>query len=203
MKRGHAILIAGAALLVAGIVLSIVWGISFAGSFIAENTIIHRAIGPSESIEVVRNVTSPDTPLFLAVGVDPQQSLNDGYALKETVTDPDGRLVSRDEFQESFSTTISPQVTGEYVAVITNIGAETVTVSGTFGHVPFLGVNGQPNLDDMMSVGGVGMIIAGGGLATAGIIGLIVGAIVTIMDGRKREGTTTTASEGGITYRKD
>ena len=119
------------------------------------------------------------------------------------MTDPNGKAVSSDEFGESFSTTITPTTAGTYTVTITNLGTETVTIGGTFGHVPFLGSDGQPNIEDMMSAEGLGMIIAGVGLATAGIIALIVGAIVTIQDGRNQKGTTATTSEGGITYRKD
>jgi hypothetical protein len=111
-------------------------------------------------------------------------------------------VVSSDEFEESFSTTITPPATGTYTVSVTNLGTEMVTIGGTFGHVPFLRSDGQPDVEHMMSAGGLGMIIAGGGLASVGIIALIVGAIVTILDGRNQKGTTTT-SEGGITYRKD
>jgi hypothetical protein len=155
-------------------------------------------------VEATRNVESLDRPLFLAIGVDPQQSQqDDGFRLRETVRDPNGRVVSSDEFEESFSTTITPAATGTYTVTVTNLGTEMVTMGGTFGHVPFLGSDGQPNIEEMMSAGGLGMIIAGGGLATAGILALIVGAIITVLDGRNQKGTTTTTSEGGITYRKD
>ena len=47
------------------------------------------------------------------------------------------------------------------------------------------------------------MILAGGALASVGVVTLIVGAIITIADSRKQSSTTTTTTEGGITYRKD
>jgi hypothetical protein len=112
-------------------------------------------------------------------------------------------MINSNEFEESFSTTITPAFIGTYTVRITNLETDTVTIGSTFGHVPFLGPDGQPNIEEMMSAGGLGMIVAGGGLATAGIIALIVGAIVTILDGRNKKETTTTASEGGMTYRKD
>lgn len=199
-------MIAGAALLVAGIVISTVWGISFASSFMTDNTIVEStSVGPGQSVDATRNVDALDRPLFLAIGVDPQQSRqNDDFRLRETVTDPNGRGVSSSEFQESFSTTIRPEViTGVYTVTISNLGAEPVTIGGAFGHVPFLGADRQPDVDDLMSSGGLGTIIAGVGLAAAGIVMLIIGAIVTVIDGRRRQGTTTTTSEGGITYRKD
>jgi hypothetical protein len=205
MKRGHIILIAGAGLLVAGIVISAVWGVSLASSFMADNTIIQRtSIAPGQSIQTTRNVDSLDRPLSLAIGIDQQQSSrDDGPILRATVTDPNENIVSRSEFQRSIAPTIQPQVTGVYTVTITNLGTEPVMIGGAFGHVPFIRADGQPDIEAMMSGGGLGTIIAGGGLATAGIIVLIVGAIITVIDGRKKQGSTTTTSEGGITYRKD
>lgn len=205
MKRGYIIMIAGGALLVAGIAISLVWGISLAGSFVVDSTIIQRApLSSGQSITATRNVDSIDRSLSLAIGIDQRQSQpDDDFVVRETVTDPNGNIVSRSEFQESFTLTIHPEVTGIYSVTITNIGAEPVTIGGAFGHVPFLGPDGQPNMDELMSSGSLGMIIAGGVMATTGIVVLIAGVVVTIVDGRKRQGTTTTTSEGGITYRKD
>ena len=203
MKRGHVILIAGAALLVAGIAISIAWGMSLAGMFFADNAIIHsEALAPGQSLQTTRNVESLDRPLWVAVGIDQQSQPGGDFSIRQTVTDPNGNVVSRSEFQESFTTTIDPEVTGTYTIEITNLGAEPVAVGGTFGHVPFMGPEGRPDAEAMMSRGGLGMIIAGGGLAAAGVVVLIVGGIITAVDGRNRQGTTTT-SEGGITYRKD
>ena len=203
MKRGHIILIAGAALLVAGIAISIAWGISLAGSFVADNTIIHsEELAPGQSVQATRNVESLERPLWVAVGIDGESQSGGNFLIRETVTDPNGNVVSRSEFQESFTTTIDPEVTGTYTIAMINLGPEPVHVSGTFGHVPFMGPDGRPDAGAMMSGGGLGTIIAGGGLAAAGVVTLIVGAIVTVIDGRNRQGTTAT-SEGGITYRKD
>jgi hypothetical protein len=205
MKRGYIILIAGAGLLVAGIVISAVWGVSFASSFIADNTIIEgTSLAPGESVQATRNVDSLERPLSIAIGLDPeQQSQSDDFRLSAKVTDPSGRVVSTREFQESIATTITPEATGAYTVTITNLGTEPVAIGGVFGHVPFLGADGQPDMDSIMSGGGLGTIVAGGGLAAAGILALIIGGIVTVIDSRKKQGTTTTTGEGGITYRKD
>jgi len=204
MKRGHIILVAGAAMLVAGIAISVVWGVSFASSFLADNSIVERtSLGPGESVNATRNVDSLYRPIFLAVGADPQQSQqNDGFRLRETMTDPNGRVVSSNEFQESYSTTVTPEVTGTYTVTISNLGTGPVTIGGAFGHVPFLGADRQPDVEGMMSTGGLGTIITGGGLTIAGVVTLIAGAVITVLDSRKRQGSTAT-SEGGITYRKD
>jgi hypothetical protein len=201
VQRGHIILIAGAALLVAGIAITAVWGTSFASTFLAENTIVaERSIEPGESVNVRMAINALDRPLSLAIGVDRQQSSGD-VRLRETVTDPTGEIVSSSEFDESFFTTIQPEATGTYTATLTNIGTQTASISGTFGYMPFVSADGRPNVDEMMSGSGLGMVIVGGGLAAAGVVTLIVGGIITVLDSRKHE--TTTTSEGGVTYRKD
>lgn len=201
MQRGHIILIAGAALLVAGIAITAAWGTSLARSFLAENTIMQTtSLAPGQSIDAQMTVNDLDRPLSLAIGVNRQQSSGD-VRLRETVTDPSGKIVSTSEFDESFFTTISPEATGTYTATVTNIGTQTASISGTFGYMPFVSADGRPNVDEMMSGSGLGMVIVGGSLAAAGVITLIVGGIITVLDGRRHE--TTTTSEGGVTYRKD
>ncbi len=71
MKRGHIILISGAALLVAGIIVSAVWGISFASLFVRDNTIVARtSIDPGKSIEAKTDVNELDRSISLAIGID-------------------------------------------------------------------------------------------------------------------------------------
>jgi hypothetical protein len=126
--------------------------------------------------------------------------------MKETITGPKGEVVSSNEFGDSFVTSIKPLVAGAYTVTITNLGTKTVTVGGTFGYFPIIGSDGKPDINALMSGGqqGLGMIIAGGLMAVAGVVALIVGGIVTVADGRRGHGTSSTStSESGITYRKD
>jgi hypothetical protein len=58
MKRGHIILIAGAIFLVAGITIAAVWGVSFVGSFVANNTLVDKkTINAGQSVSVQNDVT--------------------------------------------------------------------------------------------------------------------------------------------------
>ncbi|SRR5579885_2048430 len=207
MKRGHAILIGGAILLVAGIAVAAVWGISFAGSFLSNNTIVGRTtIYPGQSISAKTDVSQLDKQIALTVGVERvngQIPIN--VQLKETITDPNGNIVSSNQFTDSYITSIKPQVTGAYTVTLTNIGSTPVSVGGTFGYFPMIGANGQPDTNAMMMNGqGVGIIITGGLMAFAGVITLIVGGIITVADSRRHSSTESTSStQGGITYRKD
>lgn len=219
MKRGHVILITGAVLLVAGITISAVWGMSFASSFFTNNTLVSKTtINAGQSVSAQNQVSQLDRPISLTVGIDrttatlPSSSTD--IRLRETITDPNGKVVSSNEFGNGFVTSFKPDVAGVYTVTITNLGSVPVSISGTFGYMPFIGNNGNPvDINTMMGGGaagqqGLGMIITGGAMTAAGIIVLIVGAIVTVADSRAKPSTpststTTTTSEGGITYRKD
>lgn len=66
MKRGHIILTAGAALLVSGIIVALVWGISYASSLYANNTVVaNTSIEPQASISVRKDVNTLDKSVLL------------------------------------------------------------------------------------------------------------------------------------------
>ena len=215
MKRGHIILISGAVLLVAGIAVAAIWGISFASSFVRDNTIVAKATIPAgQSVSAKTDVAqlANSRPISLAIGIDKtgeqqqQQALptSDLIRLRETVTDPNGKVVSSNEFGDSFLTSFKPQVAGVYTVTVTNLGTRPVSIGGTFGYMPFIDSNGRPDINAVLGGQGLGMIIAGGLMVVAGVITLIVGGIITAIDSRTNRGqTTTTSSEGGVTYRKD
>jgi hypothetical protein len=207
LKRGHIILLSGAALLIVGIAISAIWGVSFASTFVRDNTIVAKTtIDAGKSIDAKTNVNQLDKAISLAVGTDKTggQASTSEVRLKETITDPNGKVVSVNEFGDSFLTSFKPETTGVYTVAVTNLGTKPVTISGTFGVMPFMGAEGKPDIKTMMGGGqGLGMIIAGGGLAAAGVVTLVVGGIITAIDSREKSNTPTKTSEGGITYRKD
>jgi hypothetical protein len=214
MKRGYIIILSGAILLVAGIALSAVWGISFAGNFLRENTIVAKtSIDPGKAIDTKTEVDRLDRSISLAISIDDRstaeqqgqklQTLSD-IRLKETVTDPTGKVVNSNEFTDAFFTTFKPQVSGVYTVTVSNLGTKPVSISAVFGYMSFVGPDGKPNISAIDGEG-IGLVIAGGGLAATGVILLIVGAIIAAIDSRSgnRGNTTATTSENGITYRKD
>lgn len=218
MKRGYIVLIAGAVLLVAGIAIAAVWGVAFAGSFVQNNTIVAKTtINPGQSVSAKTDVTQLNRPITLTVGIDrsalgQQQSAltTANVKLKETITSPNGEVLSSNEFGDSFITSVTPQAAGTYTVTITNLGAQAVPVGGTFGYFPIVGSDGKPDINAIMGGapgqgGGLGMIIAGGLIAVVGVVTLIVGGIVTVADSRRKTDTSTntTTGEGGIRYRKD
>ncbi len=206
MERGHAILVGGAVLIVAGIAVAAVGGASFASSFLANNTVVGRTtIQPGQAVTERTDVSQLDRQLVLTVSID-KSSYNGlsppGARLQETIVDPTGKTVSSNEFGDSFVTSVRPDVTGTYAVTITNLGTNPVSVGGTFGYMPMIGPNGQPDIKALTG-GGLGMLIAGGLISVAGIVVLIVGGIITVADSRAHHKTPTSTTQGGITYRKD
>jgi hypothetical protein len=213
MKRGHIILIAGAVLLAAGITIASFWAISFAGSFVTNNTLIGKTIiDGGRSVSIQNHVTQLDEPISLTLGIDKtagggqlQQPSATNTRVRETVTDPSGRVVSTNEFSDSFVTSFKPDVAGIYTVTMTNLGTNSVSASGTFGYLPFAISNNDCNQDTNTIMGGepargLGMIIVGAIMAVAGVVMLIVGGIITVMDARTRQDAGT-SSDGGLTYR--
>jgi hypothetical protein len=177
LKWGYIILIAGAVLLVSGIVLSILWAISFAGEFIRENTIIGQTLlRPSKSINATLQVRDIVSPISLALHFKPELS---NVTLSETVRDPNDKVVNTNEFSRDFLTTFKPNTIGKFTLTISNPSSTPVNVDGVFGHMPFVGDNNQVNLNALHP------IIAGILLIILGIVTLIMGIIFVILDRRK------------------
>jgi hypothetical protein len=193
MKRGHIILSAGAALLVTGMVITVVWGVSYASSIYANNAVIdNTVIQPGASISATKDVNAIDKPLYLTVGLGERQQPSSDIRLKQVTTDPDGKAVSNSEFQKVYTTTINPASTGTYTVTVSNLGTGPVTVAGTFGYIPWVGTEGNPTASSSNPAEGLGVVFAGGGLAAAGIVVLIVGGIVSVLDSRKAKAPKTT-----------
>jgi hypothetical protein len=76
-------------------------------------------------------------------------------------------------------TTIKPDVIGKYTLTIENQGGSLVSIGIFFGNLPFVGQKNQLNLNLF------GGLVTGGILAIAGIIALIAGLIVVIVDRRR------------------
>jgi hypothetical protein len=175
-------------MLIAGIIITIVWAGSFAGTFLRESTIIGQTlVKPSESVNASLQVNNIVRPVSIAVhfkpaattGISSSPSSN-ATTLGEIVRDPTGKVVNRNTFLKEFFTTFKPETTGKYTLTISNLGRESVNVDGIFGYIPFINQNNQVNL------GSLSGIIAGIILFVVGIITLIVGIVILIVDRRKR-----------------
>ena len=193
MQRGYFILIAGAVLLILGIVISALWTGSFAGTIIRENTILNAvSIRPSGSVNASTQVINTSRPISLAIHLEHNNSTGVGgqvsnNALRETVRNPNGVIMTSSEFTKQFFTTFKPDVTGKYTITIYNLGNSPVSIGVLVGNLPLIGANNQVNINSFSG------IIAGVILAVSGIIFLIAAVVVLILDSRR----ITTKSKTG------
>jgi hypothetical protein len=208
MRRGYIILIAGGVLFAIGIAVTAIWGVQLVNLFMQDSTFVNTiSVEPGRSVDTARQVTDISRPLSVAIhiqGLDASTGaeLHEDIRLVQTVKDPSGTIVSRNEFSGNFFTTFTPTQPGNYVLTITNTGTEAVTMDGTFGYMPFVSSmanGGQQQQVDWKQLSG---IIAGGTLVTIGLLTMITGIIVVIID-RPKTSSSTVTSEGGVTYRKD
>jgi uncharacterized RDD family membrane protein YckC len=211
LHRGYIILIIGAALLISGIIISALWAGSFAETFLRENTILSGvSIRPSTSVNTSIQITDASRPLSLAINVErdnggtPSGSTSGGgqisnNTLRETVRNPNGFIMTSNDFTKQFFTTFKPDTMGKYTITVYNLGNSPVSISILVGNLPFVGTTNQVNINFL------GGIIAGVFLIIAGIIVVIAGVIVLALDRRRglpktqttfsRSSTTTTTTK--------
>ena len=210
LQRGYIILIIGAALLISGIIISALWAGSFAGTFIRENTILSGVpIRPTTSVSTFIQITDISRPVSVAINVErdnggtPSGSTSGGEGqisnnnLRETVRNPNGFIMTSNEFTKQIITTFKPDITGKYTITVYNLGNSPVSIGVLVGNLPFVGTTNQV---DINSLGG---IIAGVFLIIAGLILMIAGIIVLALDRRRGlPKTQTTFSASSTTTTK-
>lgn len=186
MQRGYIILIIGAALLISGIAISVLWAVPFAGTILRESTILSGvSIRPAGSVNAYTQVIDTSRPVALAIHLERSNStstaatVGSNNILGETVRNPNGIIMTSNNFTKQFFTTFKPDVSGKYTVTIYNFGHTPVSVGAVAGNLPFIGANNQVNLNSLSG------IIVGVILTITGIIILIAGTIVLILDRRR------------------
>ena len=197
MQRGYVIVIAGAVLLISGIVISAVWVGYFAGTIIHENAILSGvSIKPAGSVNVSTQVIDTSRPLSLAINVVRNNSATGGQIpiniLRETVRDPNGIIITSNEFTKQFIMTFKPAITGKYIVTIYNLGNNNVSVDVSAGNLPLISANNKVNFNSLSGV------IVGIILTIAGIIVLIAGATLLVLN-RRRIGPSIQTSSSATT----
>jgi uncharacterized RDD family membrane protein YckC len=203
MRRGYVILVVGAALLISGIVISVLWAVPFARTILRENTILSDVpIRSAGSVNAHTQVIDTSRPVSLAIHVEPNNSTTTAATtggqlpnniLRETVRNPNGIIMTSNEFSKQFFTTFKPDIVGKYTVTIYNLGNSPVNIGVIAGNLPFIGANNKVNFSSLSG------IIAGVILIVAGIIVLIAGIIVVILDRRKITSITQASSSSATT----
>ena len=173
------------------------WVSYFAGTIIHENAILSGvSIKPAGSVNVFTQVMDTSRPLTLAINVVRNNSTTGGQIpiniLRETVRDPNGIIITSNEFTKQFIMTFKPAITGKYIVTVYNLGNSNVSVDVSAGNFPFISANNKVNFNSLSGV------IVGIILTIAGIIVLIAGATLLVLI-RRRIGPSIQTSSSATT----
>ena len=188
LKRGYLILIIGAALVVIGITMTAAYGIAIASVILSESVIITDVlVDPAESLNHTLSVTNIERPA-IAILLHAEPVTNDGSnanspTVEQKVIDPHGFTINRNQFggegQSELFTSFEPETEGIYTLSIYNPGTEQVRIGGLFGYLPITENNGEVSLAPVTG------LLAGAILVIVGIITLIAGTVIVILDRMK------------------
>ena len=183
MQRAHKLLIAGGAILAAGIILI---GITFVilkqQSFSISSSI--QTISPDESMfktsevhagkkmTIVANYQPADVPLNIQV-----------------IQQPGLAKILDLNFTNRFFTNFVPNKDGKDNIMITNLGTKQISANIIFGSSEFFDASGQPKTS--LSA----MALAGPFLSFIGIIILIIGGILLLKNRLRRKGIDSSYSK--------
>jgi hypothetical protein len=176
LKRGHYVIIGGAALFVIGIAVIVAWALPIAGQIQKETAFLQgSALGAGQSEQLSLEVTDTSRPLSVFAA-----STDTSVPIAIVVASPDGETLLDFNFTENTVMSAQPTVPGTYSLSITNQGQSETAVDVVFGRLP--GVE-QDNQVAFETFGGV---LAGLGIIIAGIIVMIAGVAIVLVDRRKR-----------------
>ena len=185
LKRGYIILIVGAILFFSGIIISILWASSFFNAFLGKTVLLADvSIPESSSINNTLQIDDLEHPIMLQLHFENKDNNgsngnNTAKQIMETVQDPNGKILSQNNFSKEFSATIKPTIEGKYILSVYNYGNTSANMGGVFGPFQFINQNNQVSFSFFNGV------IIGIVLIVLGILTLFVGIIVAIMDRRR------------------
>lgn len=172
MKRGYYVLIGGAAVLVVGIVLTAVWALPLAQQISKETSIAQGTkLSPGESHTMSLNVTDTRKTISAVISAD-----NNGQ-LAAKLTDPKGRKYIDTTISKQAALNATGTEPGMYSLELTNIGSQPTEINVIFGHIPGVGNDGVTRQTFYGVAAGVGIVIAG-------LITMIVGVVILLIDRR-------------------
>ncbi|HXV47058.1 MAG TPA: hypothetical protein VD736_10345 [Nitrososphaera sp.] len=176
MKRGHYVIIGGAALFALGISVIVAWALPIAEQIRKETAFLQgEQLNPGESESLLLEVTDTSKPLSVFVS-----STDAAVPLAIGVSSPEGEVLLDRNFTENTIMSTEPTVTGSYVLNVTNEGQSATSIDAIFGRFPAVEENNQVEFETF------GGVLAGAGIVIAGIIVMIAGVAIVIVDRRRR-----------------
>ena len=170
MNLAQAILITSCAIMIAGVLLIVMWGINASQPFLAQNILAaNEIIKPGESKKSTDIVTITGPVMYVVVKSDPSN-----IPLSAVVKDPHGSVVSLSTFSQNLVANFKPLISGKYGLVLTNHGTADVKTNIILGYLPLFGKNEKPNYNAL------GGIFTGALLLVVGIFGFVAGIVIVI-----------------------
>src|SRR5919198_2545623 len=170
MQRGYKLLIAGGAILAAGIILIVMTFIIFKQQSFSINSSIGM-ISPGKSMVKTSEVNAGKK---MAIAINYQPS--DVPLNIQVIQQPSLAKILDLNFTHRLFTNFVPSKDGTDNIMITNLGTKQVSANTIFGSIEFFDATGQPKTS--LSV----MAISGPLLSFIGIIVLIIGGIFLLKD---------------------
>ena len=175
MKRGHYVVIAGAALFVIGIAVTMALALPIAEQIQKETVLLQgEEVGAGQSESLSLEVTDTSRPLSVIVA-----SSNPAVQLHVILEAPGGQPAINSTFAENTVLSADPSVAGTYRLTVTNTGQSETSVDVVFGRLPGVEENNQVAFETF------GGVFAGAGVIIAGIIVMIAGVIIIVIDRRR------------------
>lgn len=176
MKRGHYVIIGGAALFVIGIAVIVAWALPIADQIQKETVFLQgSALGAGQSEQLSLEVTDTSRPLSVFAA-----STDASVPVAIVVASPDGETLLDFNFTENTVMSAQPVVPGTYSLSVTNQGQSETAVDVVFGRFP--GVEE----DNQVVFEAFGGVLAGTGIIIAGVIVMISGVAIVLADRRRR-----------------
>ena len=135
---------------------------------------INRTIGPNQSLEITEQGTNVQSNFSLIISAEPSN-----VTLSSEIRDPKGKTISVNEFRDQFFGSFKPESAGDHATIITNKGAKPATIDAIFSQIPMITENDEKQLNLLKGIL-VGII-----LVTIGILLLVGGGVIIIVDKRK------------------
>jgi hypothetical protein len=175
LKRGYIVVIAGAVIFVIGIVVTVAWALPIADQIRREAAVLQgEQVNPGESESLSLRVTDTSRPLSVVV-----TSANPDVQLQAILETPDGKTALNSTFAKNTILTADPEVAGTYKLTVTNVDQSGTSVDVVFGHLPGVEENNQVAFE---AYGGA---LAGFGMIIAGIIVMIGGGVLVVIEKRR------------------
>src|SRR5581483_6191792 len=119
-----------------------------------------------------------DSSMQITVAINSQDP---GVPLHAVVAAPDGSTLIDSNFNGTFARGVKATTTGTYVLTITNMGSANATVNAVFGNLPAVQPGSQFNFE------AYGGLVAGTLMSVVGVIVMIVGGVITVLDWRRKK----------------